>query len=99
MATTVEQVETLLAREVGTVKEDIAALRGDVQTLTAELRLDREARARADTSYAVIHVDQENRIRALEARKTVSPMTLWTVAVSAIGAIGVIAGIVVNALK
>lgn len=97
MATTVEQVETALATMGGELKAEIASLRGDVQTLTAELRLDREARARADAEHARVHADQELRIRALEERRTITAMQLWSVVLGAIGGlVGVVA--IFNAL-
>jgi len=66
MATTVEQVEVLLEQKVGELKEDIAALRGDVQSLTTELRLGREAQERAEGAHAELHRDYERRLRFLE---------------------------------
>ena len=66
MATTVEQVEVLLEQKVGELKEDIAALRGDVQSLTTELRLGREAQEKADKAHAEQHSDYEKRLRFLE---------------------------------
>ena len=93
MATTVEQVETALAALGGELKTEIASLRGDVQTLTAELRLDREARARADAEHDRVHKDQEDRIRRLEAVRTVTPLQLWTVVSGAVLTAAAIAGI------
>lgn len=99
MASTIEQVETMLAREVGNLQTDIAALRGDVQNLTNELRLDRLARERIDEAQARINVDVETRLRAQEARKTISPWQLW-LAVSGFTLIVIgAAGVIVNAIK
>lgn len=64
--TTVEQLTTELAKVEGALKNEITALRGDVQTLTAELRLDRETRAQAEAIHDAKHADYERRLRFLE---------------------------------
>lgn len=77
-----------------TVKEMLVRLEGTVNTLSqkvdglvTELRQDaHEVRKDVD--------DHEARIRILEARRTVTPLGLWSVVLGAIGGLAAIVGII-----
>lgn len=75
-----------------------AELSGDIKALTQEVRAANTARAAEVLDLRKDSDDHEARLRVLEARKTVAPMTLWSVVGGVLTLVLAGIGVVLNAL-
>lgn len=99
MATTAEAVELALAEVKGAMGERFAGLEGKIDALTTAIHEMGNMRAEDVTRLERVDADQETRLREVINRKTVAPMTLYTVVSGAILVMVAIAALAVNALK
>lgn len=73
-----------IAKLEGEMKAGFAALEGKIDTLIARMDDQQRAASQDRTEADRLHLDYETRLRMLEARKTVSPLGLWTTVTSGV---------------
>jgi len=95
MAATSEPTQKELVIELrGEMREGFAEIKGEIKALAQVVVSGNDARA-AETSELRKDVDDhEDRIRALEAKPTVTPKGLWAVVVSVVTVAGTVIGII-----
>jgi hypothetical protein len=74
-----------IAKLEGRMDKGFAELNGRLDTMISEARAEREARRASAEAQQKQLDDHEDRLRAVEDRKTIAPWQLWLVASSCLG--------------
>ena len=76
-----------IAKLEGRVSQGFAEMSGKLDTLIAKQEAAESRRDEDRSTHDGRLTDHENRLRVVEARRTVSPLGLWSVVLGAIGAL------------
>lgn len=83
----------------GDMREGFAELKGEISSLRQSIDAGNTARITETFELRKDVDDHETRIRSVEQRKTVAPMTLWGIVLGFASFVTAAASVVINAIK